>query len=221
MVNEHHDEWRVELELDDPEHGYAVAERLRELTVDDLSRGRLGRDVAVTRAGEFLHLYADSPAGAREAERVVRQVLADEHLPATVSLARWHPIEQAWRPADEPLPEGPQEEALERARLLEHEREDARRRGAYDWEVRVEAPGRDEAAELAHRLEAEGLDLRRRGHWVLVGALDEERANALADQIRRENSHHVVEATVEATELPSPLFVMLGAAWDRLRGADL
>ena len=219
-MTDHHDEWRVEVELDDPEHGYAVGERLRELTVDDLSRGRLGRDVAVTRAGGFLYLYADSPAGAREAERVVRQILADEHLPATVSLTRWHPVEEAWRPADEPLPEGPEEEALERARLLEHEREDARRRGAYDWEVRVEAPGRDEAAELAHRLEGEGLDLRRRGHWVLVGALDQERANALADQIRRENPHDVVEVTVEATELPSPLFVMLGAAWDRLRGAD-
>ena len=219
-MNEHHDEWRVEVELDDPEHGYAVAERLRELTVSDLSRGRLGRDVVVTSAGEFLYLYADTPAGAREAERVVRQVLADEPLPATVSLTRWHPVEPAWRPADEPLPEGPEEEALERARLLEREREDARRRGAYDWEVRGEAPGRDEAAELAHRLEGEGMDLRRRGHWVLVGALDADRANALADQIRRENPHDVVEVTVEAAEVPSPLFVMLGAAWDRLRGAD-
>lgn len=218
-MNEHHDEWRVEIELDDPEHGYAVGERLRELAVDDLSRGRLGRDVAVTRAGEFLSLYADSPAGAREAERVVRQIVADEQLAAAVSLTRWHPVEQAWRPADEPLPEGPEEEALERARLLEHEREDARRRGAYDWEVRVEAAGRDEGAELARRLEGEGLDLRRRGHWVLVGALDEERANALADQIRREGPH-IAEVTTEATDLPSPLFVMLGAAWDRLRGAD-
>ncbi len=218
-MTEHHDEWRVEVELDDPEHGYAVGERLRELAVDDLSRGRLGRDVAVTRAGEFLSLYADTPAGAREAERVVRQILTDEHLPAAVSLTRWHPVEQAWRPADEPLPEGPEEEALERARLLEHEREEARSRGAYDWEVRVEAPGRDEASELAHRLEGEGLDLRRRGHWVLVGALDSERADALADQIRREDPHDA-HVTVEATDLPSPLFVMLGAAWDRLRGAD-
>ena len=218
-MTDHHDEWRVEVELDDPEHGYAVGERLRDLAVSDISRGRLGRDVAVTRAGEFLTLYADTPAGAREAERVVRQVVVDEHLPATVSLTRWHPVEHAWRPADEPLPEGPEEEALERARLLEHEREDARRRGAYDWEVRVEAPGRDEAAELAHRLEGESLDLRRRGHWVLVGALDEQRANALADQIRNEGPHDA-QVTVEATDLPSPLFVMLGATWDRLRGAD-
>jgi len=52
------DEWRVEINLDDPEHGYGLGERLRSRHLDDETRERLGNRVVVTRDGPRLFLYA-------------------------------------------------------------------------------------------------------------------------------------------------------------------
>ena len=48
------DGFRVEVELDDDEHGYSIRERLRALDLDDRARERLGRGVLVTRDGPRL-----------------------------------------------------------------------------------------------------------------------------------------------------------------------
>ena len=62
-----HDEFRVEVELDDAERGYSFGERLRALDLDDTARERLGDGVMVTRDGSRLFVYAASDSEAREA----------------------------------------------------------------------------------------------------------------------------------------------------------
>lgn len=114
------DEFRVEVELDDEEHGFSLGERLRAFDLDDEARERLGSRVIVTRDGSHLFLYANTRESAAEAERVVRELLEADELTATVRATRWHPVAEQWRDADEPLPETP--EALDAERRAHDER---------------------------------------------------------------------------------------------------
>src|SRR5436309_15771438 len=88
------DEWRVEVDLDDEQHGFTLGERLRSLDLDDEARERLGDRVVVTRDGAKMFLYAATEEQAREAERVARDLVAAEGLSAEIALTRWHPDEE-------------------------------------------------------------------------------------------------------------------------------
>jgi hypothetical protein len=96
------DEYRVEVDIHESVHG-RLFERLRSLDLDDEVAERLGDRVIVTRDGEKLYVYAQSAAGAAEAERVVNQVLADEDLEGETRRRRWNADERFWQDADEPL----------------------------------------------------------------------------------------------------------------------
>jgi hypothetical protein len=125
--------WRTgsgRVELDDEEGGYSIRERLRALELDDRARERLGSGVMVTRYGSRLFLYADSEAGAREAEGIVRALVDADELTATIEVTRWHPVEEAWKDLSIPLPATADEEAAEyaareAAEAVEAEVEDA------------------------------------------------------------------------------------------------
>ena len=83
------DEFRVEVDLDDHEHGYSLGERLRALDLDDDARDRLEGGVMVTRDGPQLFLYAASEVAAREAERTIRELVEGEGLSAEIKVTRW------------------------------------------------------------------------------------------------------------------------------------
>ncbi|MEU4395999.1 hypothetical protein [Kribbella sp. NPDC023855] len=90
------DEYRVEVELDDAEHGLSFWERLRALDLDDDARKRLGGQVTVTRDGSRMLIYADTEADAREAEKTVREVISADELSADYTLTRWSHAKQEW-----------------------------------------------------------------------------------------------------------------------------
>ena len=111
------EEFRVEVELDDDEHHLSLGERLRAVDLDDEARERLGSRVIVTRDGSHLFLYAQTQESCAEAERVVRELIVQDELTATVRSTRWHPVEEAWKDISEPLPATPEElEAEQQAR---------------------------------------------------------------------------------------------------------
>ena len=126
------DEYRVEVELADEGHGLSLGERLRALDLDDEARERLGSRVIVTRDGPHLFLYANNRESCAEAERVVRELLAEDELNATVRSTRWHPHAEDWKDADEPLPDTPE--------AIEAERRAHSRREAEDGEEPLHAP---------------------------------------------------------------------------------
>ena len=95
------DEFRIEIDLHDAIHG--LGDRLRSLDLDDDVQERLGARVIVTRDGEKLYVYTATADAATEAERVVREVLAEDRLDAEVRRRRWNPSERFWQDADEPL----------------------------------------------------------------------------------------------------------------------
>jgi hypothetical protein len=204
------DEWRVEVEIGDPDHGHSLSERLRAHDLDDEARERLSDRVIVTRDGSRIFLYAGAEPAAREAERVIRELVAAAELPAEISVRRWHPVEEAWRDASEPLPESDAERAAERERKLAAERHELAEEGEFDWEVRIELDSRATTAELAARLEAEGLDVTRRWRYLLVGALTEEAGRELAERVVAE-APPGAKARVEPrfSDPTDPLFVFL------------
>lgn len=180
------EEYRVEVDLEDAEHGYSTEERMRALDLGDDARERLGERVMVTRDGPRIFLYATSASHAREAERVVRELVDSDGLTAEIRVTRWHPVEEAWKDASLPLPVTAAEQEAELVAREAAEAREAEVEGDYDWHVHVHLASRGDAIHLADRLSAEGLAARRRWRYVTVGVLTEERAEELAEQFRAE-----------------------------------
>jgi len=204
-------DWRVEVELDDDQHGYSLGERLRALDLDDDARERLGRRVIVSRDGSRLFLYAASAEQSQEAERVIRRLVEDDDLTAEISTSRWHPVEQAWKDAAIPLPATAQEITEERERLEEAEEQEAEREGSWDWHVRIELPDRGEAGELADRLRRERHRVHHRWRYVTVDVATEDSATELAERLRGELPEPADVSVETNAELPDPVFVLLGS----------
>jgi hypothetical protein len=202
------EDWRVEVDLADDEHGYSLGERLRALDLDDEARKRLGRRVIVTRDGSRLFLYTSTGEEAEEAARVARELLSAEQVTAEVRTTRWHPVEEAWEDASVPLPRTGEERDRELERREERERKEVAAGGEYDWHVHVRAPGGGEADRLEQQLRDEGLPVERRWRYLSIGALTNEQADELAARIGGELPDAEIE--IQPTlDLPSPAFVLL------------
>jgi hypothetical protein len=180
------EDFRVEVELDDEAHGYPLRERLRAVNLDDEVREQLGRNVVVTRDGSRMFAYTTTEAQAREAERVISGLVADEGLTAELAVTRWHPVAEEWRDASLPLPDTAEEEELEYEEREAAERREAAEEGEFDWHVVADLSSRESARDLQRKLSDEGLPATRRWRYVTVGAVTEERAEELADRLRAE-----------------------------------
>lgn len=203
------DEFRIEVELDDDEHGYPLRERLRAFDLEDEARSRLGRDIMVTRDGSRIFLYTGTEEQAREAERTMRALTEADGLTADIAVTRWHPIEEAWKDAAIPLPATPAQEEAEYEAREAAEAEEVRQQHEYDWHVVIGLAGRDEARVLAERLEDEGIPVAQRWRYVVVGALTEEQAEEIADRMRAEVPEAEVSVEVNLNELRLPQFLFL------------
>jgi hypothetical protein len=204
------DEWRVEVELEGEGHGQSLGERLHSRKLDNQARKRLGGSVIVTRDGSKLFLYARHEQSAREAERVVRELLEADGLAAEVQLTRWHPVEEEWRPADEPLPETGADLQAEEERHEIAESREAVESGKYDWEVIVDLPNRAMTLDFARQLETEGLPVRRRWKYVLVGVPTEEDAISVGKRLEQEAPDgSTVGVRANPKDIPTPGFVFL------------
>jgi hypothetical protein len=190
------DEWRVEIDLDDEDHGYRLGERLRAHDLDDEVRERLGRRVIVTRDGPKVFLYATDEESARVAERVARELLEADRLTARITVTRWDPEAEEWVPV-----------AAEGETTREG-RDD--RPHPYEWEVNLNLPSREAAAEVERRLGDEGLPVHRLWRRVTIDARTATEAEELADRLRSELPD-AIEVWLEPSPdgLPSPVFVWL------------
>jgi hypothetical protein len=102
------------------------------------------------------------------------------------------------------LPANDAERLAEHAERVAREREESKERGYAEYEVKVHCSSHRDTVKLADRLRDEGLPVVRRWKYVLVGATDEDSANALAERLRTEAPRG---ATVTAE-------VSQRAAWD-------
>jgi hypothetical protein len=184
-------EWRVEVDLDDERHGYSLGERLRAHDLDDETRKRLGGGAIVTRDGPRLYVYTTSEAAAREAERVVRELVEAERLSADVKVTYWNEERDAWLDA-------------ERGEVVEDPR--AGEEGP-EYFVLVESEDQDALKALAVRLQGEGRPVELRRGKLLVGSFDDEEVQVLAERLTREiGADGRVQVRADIHDLPSPTF---------------
>jgi hypothetical protein len=206
------DEWRVEVALDEEQHGDSLTERLHNVQLDNEARKRLGGSVIVTRDGRFLFLYAWHEESAREAERVARELMEQGKLVGQVRLMRWHPLAEEWKDAEETLPDDEAAAAEEMRAHEEEARRDRKQYGEYGWEVVIDLPHLRDTLTLANKLQDEGLAVKRRFRYLLVGADTEEAAVELGKRLEGEvpeGSHIGVRGNPE--DMPPPTFVHLGS----------
>ncbi len=179
-------DWRVTVTLHDQAHARRALQSLREHEVENDVRRRLGHRVAVSADGARVFLYAGTEIAAREAERVVREVMAQRDIGAEFAVDRWHPAEEEWQDADIAMPQTDEERQAEHQRLEDTETRESLATGHPRWEVRVELPSRHDADALAGQLQAAGRTVIRRWKFLVLGANDEDEANDLAKMIRQE-----------------------------------
>jgi hypothetical protein len=210
------DDWRLQIDLDDDGIGGEVADHLRAAELEGELEHDLQDEVIVSHEGERIFLYAGTREPLDWVRGVVDKFLADKGWEATLELRRWHRAAEEWEDPDAPLPTTDTEKAAEHERLMATEdAETAEHGGRAEFEVRIEFPSHGEAREFAEKLEAEGLKPVRRWHYMVVGAADEDAANALAERIRAEapaDSKVTAEGSLAAAwhERPSNPFFFLG-----------
>ena len=176
------DHYRVRVASSKPQR---LLRALRDAQVDGSERDVLGR-VAVTHEEEVIFLYTDSYEAALHARELAQELMDERAIEGTLTIWRWHPLEEHWEDAKRPLPSTEGERAAEHARLIAEEDAESWRAGYPEWEVRVTLPTHQEASALARTLQEEGLAVQRHWRHLLVGAEDEDRAQELVQRLRSE-----------------------------------
>jgi hypothetical protein len=167
------DDYRIRIQVDAEEAG-GLLERLGlglSGEAADLAGDLEARRLAVSRDGDDIFVYADTPAAAESARSVIQAELRDNDVAAlTGPVEHWIDAEDRW--SDEPPADTWEEETLDR--------------GYAPWEVRVQMASHADARALADRLEHEGYAVERRWQYLIVGTASKEDAEALAARVHGE-----------------------------------
>lgn len=182
------DDWRVTVALHAGGHAQRVVRSLSDHELQDDVRRRLGHGVAVSADRSRIFLYAGTAGAAREAERIVREVLGEQQLPADLTLDRWDALKQEWVDPGTPAPGIAEVRQAEHQRLIDEQTRQSLVHGEAGWKVRVDMPSHHEAVALADRLRAEGRPVIRRWRYLILGASNEDQARELARAIERDAS---------------------------------
>jgi hypothetical protein len=209
------DDWRLQIDPEEDSHAAQLTDRLegRELQ-HDLSDSFHDR-VIVSRDGPRVFLYAGTREQVEAAGALIENLAQEHGWTLRTELRHWHPSAEDWEDPDKPLPDD------DRAKKVEHEEEIAaedarvREQGYPEFEVRVEFPSHHDAVAFRQQLREEGFSSVHRWKYLLVGAIDEDSAKALAERLRVEapaGSVVSVEGTWKAAyaERPPNPFAILG-----------
>jgi hypothetical protein len=180
------DDWRLEICVHGQGHLRKLTERMEAGEIEhDLETAFKDR-LVVSRDDETVFCYAGSREQAEAAGKVIERLATEHGWDLHLDLKRWHQAAEEWEDPDAPLPSTGAEVAEEHAELIESEREEAQERGYPEFEVRVQFDSHQAASAFADRLNDEGLANVRRWKYLLIGAADEDSANALAERLRSE-----------------------------------
>lgn len=210
------DDWRVQVTCPTAAAAVSLGETLRDGEFQHEMQDAAGDRVIVSVDDHELFLYAGTRAQAERAADAVKALVTSSGLSVRTELRRWHPVSEEWIDADLPLPESESALAAEHAEAIERERAESSSLSFSEYEVRVGTGSHRETLELADRLRQEGIPCLRRWRYLLIGAADEDAANALAQRVRAiapAGSTVEVEAslaTVAAEAPPNPFAVFGG-----------
>lgn len=209
------DDWRVHAELEDEIGAGHLLKGMHEREIAHEVQDQLGGRLPVTADERDVFVYTADRAQAETAAAAVAEVLTAHDLHGVVTIAQWHPVEEAWKDPDEPLPLTSEQEAAERAAREQREERESAERGAQ-WEVRIDLESHAHSLAVAERLEGEGLAPLRRWKHVFISVASEDDANELADRLRGEDlgaENIIVEGTAaDAWRATHPYAVLGGLA---------
>lgn len=209
------DDWRVRIDV----HDEGLAHRLTEqMDADELEHDleqAFHDRVIVSVDGPVVFCYAGTREQAQRVRDLVTELAARSDTHVDVEIAQWHPVSEEWESPDMPRPAAPTDLEEEREQRVEDERDESVAQGYPEFEVRVECLTRHDAAQLAHRLDEEGIAHVHRWSYLLIGATDEDSAQALAERLRGEvpaGTEVVVERNRRAVYEHRPFnpFTLLG-----------
>ena len=180
------DDWRLRIDVHEHSRARRLLQHVDATDIEHQLETAFHDRVIVSDEGSTIFFYAGERAQAESAREVVQRFADEQGWEVGLELRHWHPIAEAWEDPDKPLPADDAQRAPEHAELIADERRQALEEGEPEFEVRVECATRADAAALSRRLRAEGLPNVHRFKYVIVGATDEDTANALASRIRAE-----------------------------------
>ncbi len=182
------DDFRVMIEFEEEVHGLRFGRLLGERDFEQEVHNLLEEGVVVTRDGRRVFLYTATQRQAEAAEKVARELIAQDDMKAEVSpIMRWHPVAEEWEDASVPLPQTETEVQAEHERWEDRQEQEAAASGYADWEVRVDLASHRDAVAFAEQLEAEGIKpITRRWKYVLIGTATDDDARALAERLQAE-----------------------------------
>lgn len=200
------DDWRVQVTCPTTATAANLNELLREGDFHHELQGAAGARVIVSLDGNLLFLYAGDRAQAEKAIAAVTSLVSASGQSVQTELRRWHPVAEEWVDADQPLP-GVGGISAEHAEMIAQERAEQSHLDYAEWEVRVSTESHREAVELSDALRLQGIANMRRWRYLVVGAGDEDAANALAERVRAiapADARVAVEASARAVEAEMP-----------------
>jgi hypothetical protein len=179
------DDWRLRIEVHEPRRARRLLQHVDASELEHELETAFHNRVIVSNEGSTVFFYTGERGQAERARQVAVRFADEQGWEVDLELRHWHPAAEAWEDPDKPLPTDDAELAAEHAELIADERRQTLA-GSPEFEVRVELASRADAVRLSERLRAEGLPNVQRFKYVIVGALDEDAANALARRIRAE-----------------------------------
>jgi hypothetical protein len=179
------DDWRLRIELQEPEQVSALTERMYGSELEHDLESSFHDRVAVSVHGPEVFCYAGTREQAERAASLIASIAEEHGWPITTELKHWHPVAEEWEDPDTPLPDEEVEKAAEHAQLIEDERAESAEHGP-EFEVRIHCPSHHDTNALVERLRSEGIPCVHRWRYLVVGARDEDSANALAERLRSE-----------------------------------
>jgi hypothetical protein len=201
------EDWRVAIGFEDSGHLDRLSQDLESHVVEDDVRAAFGDRIVVSNDRDRLFLYADTRSAAETAAAEVRRTTAANGWPTRISVERWHEDAEDWEPSSTPAVDSAEARHAEHLRLMAREDAETKAQGYAEWEVRVELPDHRAARQLSARLGREGVPHVRRWKYVLVGAMDEDAAQAWAGRLRTEaasGSKVSIEGTFQSVAAHNP-----------------
>jgi hypothetical protein len=209
------DDWRLRIALHQDGVAHDLAERLDASDLEHELEASFHDRLIVSRDGDDLFCYAGSRDQAEAAEKLFSSIATENGWNLEYELRHWHESAEEWEEPDVPLPQTDAERAGEHAQLIQRERAEVKERGEPEFEVRVQFDSHHDAVAFAETLRQEGLPIARRWKYLVVGAADQDSAEALAARLRDEappGSTVTAEGSGSAaySERPSNPFWFLG-----------
>jgi hypothetical protein len=180
------DDWRVRIDVHEDGLARGLTEHLGADELEhDLEHSFHDR-VVVSTDGPVVFCYTGSRDQAQKVSELVAQIAQTHDFTVDVTIAQWHPVSEEWESPDLPEPTSPADVHEEFEQRVEDEKEESAEQGYPDFEVRIQLGSRHDASELSERLDRENIVHVHRWSYLLVGATDEDSAQALAERLRGE-----------------------------------